>query len=80
MSVIEETIDPGDRLVLRTLSANKGRDFWLWFVAGLVFTVFTLIAVLATMASNECMSNESSRGRPTERLMSLTMWSPLGSP
>ena len=25
---------------------NSGRDFWLWFTAGLVFTVFTLIAVL----------------------------------
>lgn len=25
---------------------SSGRDFWLWFVAGLVFTVFTLIAVL----------------------------------
>jgi len=25
---------------------NSGRDFWLWFVAGLVFTLFALIAVL----------------------------------
>jgi hypothetical protein len=25
---------------------NSGRDFWLWFVAGLVFTIFTLIAVM----------------------------------
>jgi hypothetical protein len=25
---------------------NSGRDFWLWFAAGLVFTIFTLIAVL----------------------------------
>ena len=24
---------------------NSGRDFWLWFVAGLVFTIFALIAV-----------------------------------
>ncbi len=25
---------------------NSGRDFWLWFVAGLVFSLFALIAVL----------------------------------
>jgi hypothetical protein len=24
---------------------NSGRDFWLWFVAGLVFNLFTLVAV-----------------------------------
>ena len=24
---------------------NSGRDFWLWFVAGLVFNLFALIAV-----------------------------------
>jgi len=25
---------------------NSGRDFWLWFSAGLVFNVFALIAIL----------------------------------
>jgi hypothetical protein len=25
---------------------NSGRDFWVWFAAGLVFNIFTLIAVL----------------------------------
>ena len=25
---------------------NSGRDFWLWFTAGLVFSIFALIAVL----------------------------------
>jgi hypothetical protein len=24
---------------------NTGRDFWLWFVAGVIFNIFTLIAV-----------------------------------
>jgi hypothetical protein len=32
---------------------NSGRDFWLWFVAGLVFTIFALITVAITHAADE---------------------------
>jgi hypothetical protein len=40
---------------------NSGRDFWLWFVAGLVFTIFTLIAILDAHEKDKKAKPESAK-------------------
>lgn len=40
---------------------NSGRDFSLWFVAGLVFTVFTLIAVLDAHEKDKKAKRDSTK-------------------
>jgi hypothetical protein len=47
---------------------NSGRDFWLWFVAGLVFTVFALIAVLDAHERDKKARRDSARLASKESL------------
>ena len=32
---------------------NNGRDFWLWFVGGLIFTIFALIFLANAMEEDK---------------------------
>jgi hypothetical protein len=47
---------------------NSGRDFWLWFVGGLVFNVFALITVAATSAEDEKAKKEAAKKAYKEAL------------
>ena len=40
---------------------NSGRDFWLWFVAGLVFNVFTLIAIFDAHERDKKATRDSAK-------------------
>ena len=47
---------------------NSGRDFWLWFVAGLVFNVFALIAVLDAHERDKKATRDSAKLASKETL------------
>jgi len=47
---------------------NSGRDFWLWFVAGLVFTVFALIAVLEAHEKDKKTKKDAAKKASKETL------------
>jgi hypothetical protein len=47
---------------------NSGRDFWLWFVAGLVFSLFALIAVASTHEEDQKAKKEAAKKASKEVL------------
>jgi hypothetical protein len=47
---------------------SSGRDFWLWFVAGLVFTIFALVAVADAHEKDKKAKRDAEKKTPKEAL------------
>jgi len=47
---------------------NSGRDFWLWFVAGLVFTLFAVVAVADAHEKDQKAKREALKKASKEAL------------
>ena len=47
---------------------NSGRDFWLWFVAGLVFNIFALLAVLFAHDKDQKAKRDAAKKASKEAL------------
>jgi len=47
---------------------NSGRDFWLWFTAGLVFSIFALIAVLDAHEKDQKAKRDAAKKASKEAL------------
>jgi hypothetical protein len=47
---------------------NSGRDFWLWFVAGLVFNLLVLIAIAVTHDEDQKAKKEAAKKAYKEAL------------
>jgi hypothetical protein len=47
---------------------NSGRDFWLWFVAGLVFNIFALFAVLFAHDKDQKAKRDAAKKASKEAL------------
>jgi hypothetical protein len=47
---------------------NSGRDFWLWFAAGLVFNIFALIEVLDAREKDQKAKRDAAKKASKEAL------------